>query len=147
MKILQMACLSDKEERELYRWSKSSRKTSDISLKLCSKRVRPKSNCHSCNFSERKRKDKSMDLTEDSEEAAIRSCHQEPTRRNKRKRQKKLVPFQVCDLNARGHANCLTIICSEKATKKKNKNSSLHHTCQACDYHTRSHPTASWYMG
>ena len=29
-----------------------------------------------------KEKDKSIDLIEDSEEAAIRSCHQEPTRRN-----------------------------------------------------------------
>ena len=29
-----------------------------------------------------KEKDKSIDLMEDSEEAAIRSCHKEPTRRN-----------------------------------------------------------------
>ena len=29
-----------------------------------------------------KEKNKSIDLTEDSEEAATRSCHEEPTRRN-----------------------------------------------------------------
>ena len=38
---------------------------------------------------------------EDSEEAAIRSCHQEPTRSNKGKTQKKLVKLHLHTIHAK----------------------------------------------
>ena len=87
---------------------------------------------------------------EDSEEAAIRSCHQEPTRRN-------IIIAIACikTLQLESFTMLTSCICIlenmsfpaesvDSRNKGKNKKvvpfQPLCHTCQMCDHHTRWHP-------